>query len=88
MALTSIFSYDCPESDAAQLDGMPCAQWGKDDPNSEFFYLSAAPRSRHAGGVVAAAMDGHVLFLADEIDPTLLAFLVSINDGRSREIPD
>ncbi len=77
--------YDCIEPDAAQLDGMPCATWGEED--SEFFYLSAAPRSRHAGGVVAAAMDGHVLFLTDEIDPTLFAFLVSINDGRSKEIP-
>jgi type II secretory pathway pseudopilin PulG len=78
--------YDCPDQVAAQLEGMPCAKWGSED--TEFYYLSAAPRSRHAGGVVAAAMDGHVRFLVDEIDPTILAYLVSINDGRSQDIPD
>jgi prepilin-type N-terminal cleavage/methylation domain-containing protein len=79
--------YDCPDPDTAQLEGVPCAQWAGDS-ETEFFYLSAAPRSRHAGGVVAAAMDGHVRFLLDEIDPTVLAYLVSINDGQSRDIPD
>jgi hypothetical protein len=78
--------YDCSDPDGSQLDSMPCGQWANHD--SQFYYLSAAPRSRHAGGVVAAAMDGHVRFLVDEIDAQVLAFMVCINDGRSRDIPD
>ncbi len=78
--------YDCQEPDKAQLDGLPCATWTANQ--DEFHYLSAAPRSRHLGGVVAAGMDGHVRFLVDEIDPLVMAFMVSINDGKSNSIPD
>ena len=77
--------YDCPNPDAAQLDGMPCTTWTQEQ--NENYYLSAAPRSRHAGGVVTAAVDGHVRFLADDIDPVVMAYMVSVNDGRSRDIP-
>jgi hypothetical protein len=78
--------YDCPDPEGAQLESMPCAKWAEDQ--TEFHYLSAAPRSRHFGGVVSAAMDGHIRFLVDEMDPTVLAYLVCINDGQSRDIPD
>ncbi len=77
--------YDCPDVERAQLEDMPCATWGKQDPN---FYLSAAPRSMHPGGVVAAAMDGHVRFLPDDIDPILMALMVSTNDGASVSFDD
>jgi prepilin-type N-terminal cleavage/methylation domain-containing protein/prepilin-type processing-associated H-X9-DG protein len=69
--------YDCPEPADAQLEGMPCATYF---PGTTFFYLSAAPRSRHPGGVNAVAMDGHVRFLPNDIDPLAMAYLVSIND--------
>jgi hypothetical protein len=65
---------------------MPCVNWSPQ--RGELHYLSAAPRSRHAGGVVAAAMDGSVRFLTDDIDVNMMAFLISINDGESRSIPD
>jgi prepilin-type processing-associated H-X9-DG protein len=42
---------------------------------------SAAPRSLHPGGVNGAHLDGHVEFLANEIDDFLMAYRVSINDG-------
>lgn len=78
--------YDCPDQAGSQLDGMPCATWTV--ARGEMHYLSAAPRSRHPGGVVAAAMDGSVRFLVDEIDINTMAFLVSINDNESQSIPD
>jgi hypothetical protein len=78
--------YDCVDSAGAQLDGLPCVNWSPQ--RGELHYLSAAPRSRHAGGVVAAAMDGSVRFLTDDIDVNMMAFLISINDGESRSIPD
>jgi prepilin-type processing-associated H-X9-DG protein len=49
-------------------------------PGTTFFYLSAAPRSSHPGGVNAVAVDGHVRFLPNDIDPLVMAFFVSIND--------
>jgi prepilin-type N-terminal cleavage/methylation domain-containing protein len=78
--------YDCPEPEEAQLSGMPCETWAGFGEQGEAFYLSAAPRSQHAGGVVAAGLDGHVRFLPDDIDPVMMAYLISINDGKSDEI--
>ena len=77
--------YDCPDIDKAQFEGMPCSEWDRDSAN---FYLSAAPRSRHMGGVVAAAMDGHVQFLSDDIDDVVMALLISINDGQNGRIDE
>lgn len=77
--------YDCPEIDKAQLEDMPCARYRVGTSNQ---YLSAAPRSHHHGGVVAAAMDGHVQFLPDDIDDYLMALLVSINDGEKVNIEE
>ena len=71
--------------DKAQFEDMPCAEWSRESAN---YYLSAAPRSRHFGGVVAAAMDGHVQFLPDDIDDILMALLISINDGRNSNIEE
>ena len=44
-------------------------------------YLSAAPRSAHPGGVNAAFVDGHVVFLPDSVDEFAMAYAVSVNDG-------
>jgi prepilin-type N-terminal cleavage/methylation domain-containing protein/prepilin-type processing-associated H-X9-DG protein len=57
---------------------MPCTI---DRPPGLNGYMSAAPRSRHPGGVNAAYLDGHVSFLVDGIDEFSMAFAVSINDG-------
>ncbi|MEX2171988.1 MAG: DUF1559 domain-containing protein [Pirellulales bacterium] len=61
----------------AQLEGMPCAPviTGNNP------WWSAAPRSRHPGGVHVAYLDGHVGFIPDDIDVVLMAYLVAINDG-------
>ncbi len=77
--------YDCPDFDKAQLEDMPCAIWTEHTSN---YYLSSAPRSHHHGGVVAAAMDGHVQFLPDDIDDVLMSLLVATNDGEQVNMQD
>lgn len=80
--------YDCENPSDAQLHGMPCATWDEPGSKTGVGYLSAAPRSQHAGGVVTAALDGHVRFITDDVDPALMAYMVSINDGQSAKIVD
>ena len=73
--------YDCPDLANSQLEGMPCgifSPWWFDPSH----YLSAAPRSRHTGGVNVAFMDGRVGFLVDEVDEKTMAYLVSSNDHK------
>lgn len=65
---------ECPEPADAQLAGMPC--W-----STSAGFLSAAPRSQHPAGVNAAALDGSVRLLTEDIDAYLMAYLISINDG-------
>jgi prepilin-type N-terminal cleavage/methylation domain-containing protein/prepilin-type processing-associated H-X9-DG protein len=67
--------------DAARI-GMPCsrATGGR--------ALIAAPRSRHPGGVNAVALDGHCGFIVNEVDPVLLARVVSIEDGQVVSVDD
>jgi prepilin-type N-terminal cleavage/methylation domain-containing protein len=69
--------YHCDEQ-ASQLEGMPCATYE----NAVFgnHWLSAAPRSRHPGGVYVAFLEGRVNFLLDEVDQVVMAYLVAIND--------
>lgn len=71
----------CPEETLAQaqLDGMPCAKsvW----PVGFGGYTSAAPRSRHPGGVNAAYLDGRVTWLPDDVDPGVMALSIGIHDG-------
>jgi hypothetical protein len=72
----------CPEGEikvAAELDGMPCEAQSSND------YYSAAPRSLHPGGVIAANVDGSVTFLRDEIQPQAFALMACIDDGRTPE---
>ena len=66
----------CADAADAQFEGMPCL-----DAN-EYHWLSAAPRSRHPGGVNVAYLDGHVGFLADDVDEYTMAYLISISDGQ------
>jgi prepilin-type N-terminal cleavage/methylation domain-containing protein/prepilin-type processing-associated H-X9-DG protein len=75
--------YMCPDPVGEQLDGMPCAPYGMPYDNT---YLSAAPRSRHAGGVNVAFLDGHVGFLTDTIDEVVMAYLISSNDGQQLDL--
>lgn len=65
-----------------QLEDMPCIkhQWTL----GIFGYISAAPRSLHPGGVNVSYLDGRVEFLADDINPVYMSYLVGIQDG---EIP-
>ncbi len=78
--------YDCEQPGEAELRGMPCATWSKPGSRAGVGYLSAAPRSQHAGGVVAAALDGHVRFVADDVDTALMSYMISVNDGQSKLI--
>jgi prepilin-type N-terminal cleavage/methylation domain-containing protein/prepilin-type processing-associated H-X9-DG protein len=67
---------DCPDSNEADVLGMPCKSHPKSTRNA------AAPRSSHPGGVNVAHVDGSVVFILDEIDQFLMARAVSINDGQ------
>ena len=70
--------YDCIDQVGSEAQHMPCDSY---DTNTDNKYLSAAPRSYHAGGVVYANMDGSVGFLSDAVDAKIMALQVSINDG-------
>ncbi|MCI0357443.1 MAG: DUF1559 domain-containing protein, partial [Planctomycetaceae bacterium] len=72
--------YDCVNPADAQMRRMPCLTWATSGANS---YLSAAPRSRHPGGVVAVYADAHTSFLKDTVDRLTMAYLVSIDDGQA-----
>jgi prepilin-type N-terminal cleavage/methylation domain-containing protein/prepilin-type processing-associated H-X9-DG protein len=77
--------YDCPDLVAAQLEGMPCGVFNPSR-NAESHYLSAAPRSRHPGGVHVAFMDGRIGFLVDGVEEFTMAYLISSNDRRPVDI--
>jgi prepilin-type N-terminal cleavage/methylation domain-containing protein len=64
--------YECPDLAGEQLDRMPCT--------NNKYYTSAAPRSNHPQGAVAARLDGSVQFLPDSIDEAVMAYLIAIND--------
>jgi prepilin-type N-terminal cleavage/methylation domain-containing protein len=77
--------YDCNEQ-ASQLEGMPCALY-----ESSFFgnhWLTAAPRSRHPGGVYVAFLEGRVNFLTDEVDEVVMALMIAINDQETINFDD
>lgn len=66
---------ECPESNAADIELMPCSP-------DNGTWISAAPRSLHVGGVNAANVDGSIAWLTNDIDIFLMARRVSINDGQ------
>jgi prepilin-type processing-associated H-X9-DG protein/prepilin-type N-terminal cleavage/methylation domain-containing protein len=73
----------CDEvGDLAQTSAMPCNQ--RRNPPGINGYMSAAPRSLHGGGVNAAFLDGHVTFLADDVDDIVMSQMVSVNDGATK----
>jgi len=76
--------YDCANPADAQAKRMPCLTW---QAGTSAEYLSAAPRSRHPGGVVAVYADAHLSFLTDSIDRLTMAYLVSVNDGQAVVAP-
>jgi prepilin-type N-terminal cleavage/methylation domain-containing protein/prepilin-type processing-associated H-X9-DG protein len=71
--------YACPDPAGAQLAGMPCNEW---QAKTSFAYLSAAPRSRHPGGVLVVYADGHVGFLTNQIDLLTMAYLIYVSDAQ------
>ena len=75
--------YKCTNEAGAQLQRMPCATWSS---SGDWDYLSAAPRSRHPGGVNTTFVDGHVTFLRNDIDEVTMAYLISINDGQTLDV--
>jgi len=77
--------YNCADQAGAQWERMPCATWA---PSGEYYFLSAAPRSLHPGGVNGAFADGHGVFLPDEIDEVVMAYLTSANDGQPVKVDE
>jgi len=75
--------YNCPDQAGAQLDGMPCLTYQHDYATG---WLSAAPRSKHLGGVNVAFLDGRIGFVLDTIDQFVMANLVSSNDGQTVDL--
>jgi prepilin-type N-terminal cleavage/methylation domain-containing protein len=66
---------ECPFSNTAGLDGMPCT---KQSPVRQ----GAASRSSHAAGVNASHVDGSVIFINNEIEQHLMARMVCGYDGQ------
>jgi prepilin-type N-terminal cleavage/methylation domain-containing protein/prepilin-type processing-associated H-X9-DG protein len=71
--------YDCVNPAGAQAEKLPCLTFD----NSTVQYLSAAPRSRHPGGVNCVYADGHVGFLTNNIDRLTMAYLIALGDGQA-----
>jgi prepilin-type processing-associated H-X9-DG protein len=76
--------YNCTQAAAAQFDGMPCGTW---TPGTGNEYLSAAPRSRHRGGVNVAYADGRVTFFTDQVDEVTMAYLIAVEDRHGVTLP-
>jgi prepilin-type N-terminal cleavage/methylation domain-containing protein/prepilin-type processing-associated H-X9-DG protein len=68
--------HKCTDTADAQVQRMPCGEYGSGSDH----YLSAAPRSRHPGGVNVIFHDGHIGFLVDEVDEMAMVRMVSCND--------
>ncbi len=67
--------YRCADPVGALILKVPCSIGEYTD------FLSAAPRSRHPGGVNSVFADGHVAFVPNTVDPFALAYIISIDDG-------
>lgn len=64
---------DCQRAPSL-LERMPCRNVGTEP------FWSAAPRSLHPGGVHVVCLDGHVGFMADDVDYIAYSYLISIQD--------
>ncbi len=78
---TGIFDqeFNCLQPGYAASLGLPCGNLA---------FLSAAPRSNHPGGVVAAALDSHVGFVTNQIDSFVFAYLVATNDRQPSDVSE
>jgi prepilin-type N-terminal cleavage/methylation domain-containing protein/prepilin-type processing-associated H-X9-DG protein len=76
--------YKCPDPAGAQMERMPCNTWG----GGSNYYLSAAPRSNHAGGVNIIFADGHIAFLPDAVDEWALVYMVCPYDQQAVTVKD
>ena len=74
--------YECPDPAGAQMERMPCNTWG----GGSNYYLSAAPRSNHVGGVNIIFADGHTAFLPDPVDEYAMAYMISPYDQQVVEV--
>jgi len=74
--------YSCTDPVGALILKTPCSVGAYTD------FLSAAPRSRHPGGVNSVFADGHVAFVPNTVDMFALAYLVSIDDGTPISVSD
>lgn len=74
--------YECPDPAGAQMERMPCNTWG----GGSNYYLSAAPRSNHAGGVNIIFADGHTAFLPDPVDEWAMAYMICPYDQQVVEV--
>ncbi len=72
-----------PDELAAHQDGVPCEQYGGFGNG----FAVAAPRSRHAGGIIGVWLDGHVDFISDDIDIIPYAQTISVNDNGKTYTP-
>ena len=72
----------CYKPRLSRLEGLPCSSWN----NSPLGGLTASPRSRHPGGVVTSALDGHCGFMSDDIDWVTMAYLISADDGTPLDV--
>jgi|CXWL01.1.fsa_nt_gi prepilin-type N-terminal cleavage/methylation domain-containing protein/prepilin-type processing-associated H-X9-DG protein len=72
--------YSCSDPVGALILKVPCSIGAYTD------FLSAAPRSRHPGGVNAVCADGHVAFIPNTVDMFALAYLIAIDDGNAVSI--
>lgn len=76
--------YQCPDPAGAQMEEMPCNTWG----GGSNYYLSAAPRSRHIGGVNIVFADGHIAFLPDSVDEWAMVYMVCPYDNQAVALKD
>jgi prepilin-type processing-associated H-X9-DG protein len=68
--------FECPDLVGEQFDLMPCSTPQMSD------YISAAPRSLHPGGVNVCYLDGHVDFIANDINEYVMLNKVNPVDGK------
>ena len=71
--------YECPDPVGEQIEAMPCVE------ARPARYISAAPRSNHAGGVNAGYLDGSVRFTAETVDEVAMAYQICISDDRNED---
>lgn len=75
--------YDCPDAAGTQMARMPCNTYT----GRTTGWLSAAPRSRHPGGVNMAFVDASIHFVTDDVDQITMAYMISVGEGEVASLP-